>query len=363
VNNMSSKVIKQKITLGKIDEDFYSMLKIDGKDNGNKEILTEKYLDCRTVLSKLIKSLAIIPNSNAMCQAFPEFHKEFDQIDQYCKTVVHENKLDEKDIDVSNINELYNHIAHSETNQPLISFCAMLKSDYKHFIDKENERLFTDHADRTFKPMSFTDLNFYDLWKHPNMDSKFKNLIFSIFKKILEYGYNFYEILVRPAFDVKEFSQVLVSSLAKMKKHIPRCDEAFDAIEKSIGTLENNFTDYYKDYIVSQNQGIIIERYIGDIIKQKNNNTKIIGQLRKITNFYQQHMVSNKMLNNPKMAEMFKMMHEKMDAGEQKEEKEKPEPEEKKKPQSVLTEQEKLDMFGISIYKPKETKGRKKSHK
>lgn len=105
-----------------------------------------------------------------------------------------------------------------------------------------------------------------------------------------------------PDIDPADFSRIVLNSLDDIKKHVPRCGDAFDKIKESVALLENNFGSYYKDFVKTDNPGIIIENFVTDVAKQSGNNIKLAKQFKDIIQFYKK-MASQNM--NPQMKALF----------------------------------------------------------
>ena len=50
-----------------------------------------------------------------------------------------------------------------------------------------------------------------------------------------------------------EFSKLIVNGICQLRKVLPRCNEAFNRLEKSVDLLKNNFKGYYRDSQASSN--------------------------------------------------------------------------------------------------------------
>ena len=116
-----------------------------------------------------------------------------------------------------------------------------------------------------FSPFPFSRLNIKQIWMSPQITDHIKKYIFTVMKIVLDISKTVYKTLTSPDVNVKEFSNAIISSIAQVKKQIPRCDKAFAKIEQSVGLLEGNFDGYYKDFIQSQNPSTIIESFVIDV--------------------------------------------------------------------------------------------------
>jgi hypothetical protein len=115
-----------------------------------------------------------------------------------------------------------------------------------------------------------------------------------------------HDLVTSPNVDIKKFSSVLVDSIAKMKTQIPRCNKAFAIIENSVSTLENNFKTYFRGSVEAGNPNIIIESFIGDIIKEQKADASISYEFKQIISYLKQKSAGN---NDPKIKKLFGMLN------------------------------------------------------
>jgi Ca2+-binding EF-hand superfamily protein len=126
-----------------------------------------------------------------------------------------------------------------------------------------------------------------------------------------------YKIVTSPDIDVEKFSEMLINSIKDIRKHIPRCGKAFDKIEESVNLLNNNFDGYYKDFIQSQNPGIIIENFVLDVANDANADAQTTLQFREIIKFYKKNMKKEN-IKDPKVQKLFQMLGDNLDILEKK---------------------------------------------
>lgn len=346
------KQIKKKFNIGGGADSIFNQMTGGESKHIDNEIVASKIIDCRKVLMTMSKLLSMLGNNETLREMFPDEKNGFEQINEFTQTLITENKLDVKRFSLDNIGEIYEHIKSNKSNQDMLDLCSVLRSDYKVFIEEKDPKMFIDHVDCTFKLFPFSSLDFYKIWNAEHMTINLKAFIFDILKRLMDIGYEYYQIIVRPDFDVKEFSKNLVAAIAQLKGQIPRCEDAFKAIEDSVDMLEENFADYYKESIIANDQSVILQRYIGDIVKSKPHSPNLMRQFRQITNFQHQKMTSSGK-SDPKMQQLFSVLNEKMDIAEAKNDEKKTDEkqvDEHQKQEIVeLSNEEKLAMFGIKL--------------
>lgn len=163
-----------------------------------------------------------------------------------------------------------------------------------------------------FLPLfGFSCLDFKQLFYADCATEEYKKYVLLI----LHYIYVRVMIIVRevtsPDVDVAQLSEKIVDSIDDMRKHIPRCDQAFNKIKNSVSMLKDNFGEYYKDFVTSQNShpGIILENFVIDVAKAQSSDPETARQFRTIVNFYHTHVSSNK-IKDPKIKHMLGMVNQ-----------------------------------------------------
>jgi hypothetical protein len=107
-----------------------------------------------------------------------------------------------------------------------------------------------------------------------------------ILKKEMDFCKKLYEIIITPDIDVRQLAQLILDNLDNFKKEIPRCDKAFYKIEDALKTLEQNFNNYYKDYVVTNDPTIMIQGFLSDIYQNGKEDPTLVVQLRKIIKYF-----------------------------------------------------------------------------
>jgi hypothetical protein len=116
-------------------------------------------------------------------------------------------------------------------------------------------------------------------------------------------GHDVYEAVSAPDVDVSEFVGVIMSSIGEVKKHIPRCDQAFQKIIESVDLLKGNFNGYYKDYTASGNPTIIMENFVLDVSKNTKSSPAVTAQFRRIITHYRK--LASQQASHPKLQSLF----------------------------------------------------------
>lgn len=262
-----------------------------GSKNADHEIIIPKFIRINEIISKFIKIYTLLLNFNEFIDKFDEYKVEFDEIKDFTKnleklvvTDLSETKM--MQISKDEINILYNALKNKKEIQSIIITSSNL-GKYKKHLDENNLR--DDFIKRepglSLKPFAFTQLDIKVLWSSDKLINMAKKYILNILSHTYKLGHEIYDIVTSPDIDIKKFSKVLIDSIDKMKKQIPRCDKAFNIIRNSVEMLEDNFKGYYKNSVESENPSIIIESFIIDVSMKQKSNASITGQFRKIIMF------------------------------------------------------------------------------
>jgi hypothetical protein len=162
-----------------------------------------------------------------------------------------------------------------------------------------------------FSSLDFKQITYNEDFFTPDLKKYVLLFLHLLYKKGLE----IVRLITAPDIDVDKFSEVLVRNIGEVRKRIPRCDKAFDKIANSVNLLRGNFDDYYKDFVISQNPGIIIENFVGDVAKDSSADVQTTMQFRQIIKFYKQQMAGK--VNDPKVKKILSMVGANLDVLEQ----------------------------------------------
>lgn len=305
------KIKKKQIKNEGITQMFNQMLGVDGV---NPDIVVPKYKSISVKIKAAIKLLKF-----SVEDTFSKFGDQkvgSEQILAYCKTLSEIKFLDIRDNSEENRKEMANHYVKLKSNNDirfLILTCKNLIT-YKKFLNdsEDNGSFILREPGFNFSPFSFSELNIKAIWQNTNITPKIKKYILTVMRIILNNCLVIYKTLTSPDVDVSEFSEIIVQSIAAIKKQIPRCEKAFSQIEKSIDLLENNFDGYYKDFIQSQNASTIIESFVIDVSESTKADTQTTRQFRKIINFYREKTQGK--IKDPKLKAVFDALNSNINA-------------------------------------------------
>ena len=159
-------------------------------------------------------------------------------------------------------------------------------------------------AGMSFAPLpDLTQLNFKRIYNDSALGPSERKFILVILNKMFSISHEVYEAISAPDVDVDEFVGIIMSSVDEVKKHIPRCDQAFAKIIESVDMLKGNFSSYFKDYAASGNSSIMMENFVLDVSKNTNATPQVTAQFRRIISHYRK--LAAQQSSNPKLQTLF----------------------------------------------------------
>jgi len=171
-------------------------------------------------------------------------------------------------------------------------------------VESLKDRFLIRSAGLSFSPLpGLPAMNFKQLYISDALSVEDKKCLLMVLHKMFTISHDVYDTMSSPDIDVDEFVQVIIESLDGVKKHIPRCDEAFNKIRESVGLLKGNFDGYYKDFVASNNPTIIMENFVLDVSKSTDSSPKVTAQFRRIISHYRK--LASQQAQNPQMKSLF----------------------------------------------------------
>lgn len=318
---MKARTIKRSIKDEGLAEIFNQMLGTG--DSMNVNICYTKYNNIRINISKMLEIFEIFADSGVLSsddlsiarddiKVFVE-HSRKEMEDYFSIDLSHHevnlNVIDEEERKA--FAEKYEAMKSSDLVRTFIKICDNL-FPHKVLIRGKNPKLFLlNFPTGTFAPLPFTNLNFKYLAEQFHNNEKESDLIVVILQKSLDYSFAIFDDYRRPEVDVDEFVEVIMRNIGEVEKHIPRCDKAFKKIKKSVKLLKGNFGDYYRDFVESKNQMIIMENFVRDVADSTETDADTVRQFRQIIQYYKKvSQQQGKM--NPTIQKLFNKVDDQM---------------------------------------------------
>jgi hypothetical protein len=314
--------------------DIFSQLL--GVGTCNFDICYPKYRSISETLNKLIKATELLGQLPALKQ-YSEFETTITEIEGFVKHAKEQHaeafswKAPEtqtlepmKPEEIEAFGKIYEANKTHKLVSLFVSTCNQLIR-YKLYIEDPNtanHEFILRMPGTEFVPLAFSSLNIKRLVVLLSIDAEplasrsqqenekyckgYKDLLkvlVLILNKIYSLSYNLYKIVSSPDVDVEEFSRVVIDNIDQVKKQIPRCEKAFNAIRKSIGLLKSNFGKYYRDFTETGSQTAIMESFILDVATDTKTDPETIRQFREIMKHYKKIAASQS--NNPQLKMLF----------------------------------------------------------
>jgi hypothetical protein len=320
--------VKVKKILPKESEDDSNLLnnmfeQMTGSQNADRDIIIPKIINIFINLKKYNKLLNLILTFSEFRNTFIEYEDWFEEIKIFNDDISNINGFDintEYNIYLPSclgeinekentaLNNFYKDLKNNKFIKKIIITSNIL-SKYKKNIEDPNDLsdvFINREPGLTLLPFCFSNFDLKVLWCSENITPQIKKYILSILSHVYKIGLEFYNIISSPDIDIKKFSKILVESISKMRKQIPRCNDAFNIIEKSVLLLEDNFKGYYRSSVEAENPSIIIENFIVDVSMTQKASPMVTSQFRKIVAHLQKN---SKNSNDPKVKKLFSMLN------------------------------------------------------
>lgn len=208
--------------------------------------------------------------------------------------------------------EHYTEFKESPLIEDIIVMCSNMSSIGTHLKkswDEVDKNFMYRYNGHTFEPLPFCKIDFKGLYIiKGDSNDQFKECVFSVLRGLFINSFEIYKISSSPNIDSSKLADLVIKSIAKLKKRIPGCNLAFDKIAESSSVFEGNFDGYYKDFVQTNNPANIFTSFISDVSSaNKSTDISILFQCRKIVSHFRKAYASSGKTNS-KMSSMNKMM-------------------------------------------------------
>lgn len=319
----SAKVIKKSIS-STSDEDLKDLNKmfsqITGSSDADRDVLLPKTCKIYQKIKEYYKIYDLLLKFEPFTKCFEEYTFWFEDIELFLKSLIsttntdltksytEQNEQEYHSYDDAKLNTFYKNLKENPHLRKIIVTGSNLSLYKKHISDATNldDSFIKREPGLELQPLAFTTLDLKVIWISENITDKAKKFVLSILRHTYNIGIELYDIITSPDVDIKKFSKILVDSIAKMKKQIPRCDKAFAIIENSVTMLEDNFKTYFRGSVEACNPSIIIESFIVDISTAQKANASVAAEFRRIVMFLKEKSSAN---TDPKIKKLFGMLN------------------------------------------------------
>jgi hypothetical protein len=211
---------------------------------------------------------------------------------------------------------MYRRIKNSQVFKDIMTTSAQLQPFEPFFMKKDKDGKIIDddsfikkEPGQMLQPLIFCSIDLKLLWNTLFDECPSgKKFIYSLIKNIYFISHDIYEVAYTPDVNIDEFSNVLVSTIGKLRTHpeLNRCGRAFDVIENSVNLLKTNFTEYFRSCVETENTATLLESFIIDVSRTQKASPTVIRQFRQITNYMAKNAKNN---NDPRVKKLFKMLN------------------------------------------------------
>ena len=284
-------------------------------DKPEIQIAYPKYLRLKSSCEQCIKILEILRDSPVIKD---NNYIEFNNFTKSSRLVITDlfrvsisDVTNTTEEEVSKFLEYYAKMRESQFINTLIVIYDKLVP-YRSFfsnLDKLSYQFITNIADTYWSPFPFATLNVKELFIGEVHDSVATMFLIS-FNKLNSFIKSIYDELQSPDIDMDKFIEIILINIEGVESipELSRCREAFKAIKDSIQLLKNNFGKYYKDFIQTKDNTIIMQHFIIDVGLNANASPTLTFQFRKIVDYYKKISKYNNN-SNPKIKTMFEKIN------------------------------------------------------
>lgn len=294
-----------------------------GISDAEPDVIIPKYLKVRSKVSKYYKLFNVMLNFEEFKTLPVDYSNWVEQIRVFMQSLINSTGIDPElkypEIDAEqtetlqalsskDLNIKYRELKKNEFVRKIIKTSSNLGVFKIHLEtrDELNDAFIKREPGYTLTPLDFSGLDLKVLWDQEELSSHGKTFLLQILHHAYILGKDIYNIVSSPDVDITKFSSVLVGNISKLRKQIPRCDKAFDAIENSIKLLETKFGDYYKTSVEAENPTIIMESFIIDVATNNKASPSTAAQFRKIIMFLKNKSTG---VSDPKVKKLFSMLN------------------------------------------------------
>lgn len=305
-----AKVIKQAVNQEGLNDIFGQLLGDEKSLDIN--IVKDKYNKLKTNVERVSKFFESFKNTiyGKILHDDPNISNYIKNIDGFIDDCKHTVNID---VDDSNITRYYLSLKDNKIIADCIHICKNLIIYKKYISDNENlsDSFLKSSKTKDLSIFPFCNFDIKFLYLFGKIDDSVKKYILIFLNMLFNTTYEIYQIVTTPDIDIKKFSEIIIQTISQTKKMIPRTGKAFKKIEESVELLQNNFNDYYKDFISTKSASSIITSFLMDCqASNKNDNEQVdvelARQFMRITAFYRKQSAGK--INDPRINQIFELL-------------------------------------------------------
>jgi hypothetical protein len=213
----------------------------------------------------------------------------------------------EQQVTVLTFLKSYNIVKKSTLVNTILATCNNLVKHKMQLSDKAtlSDKFLVKSSLMTFNPVVDLNINFKMLYLNDRIGDMGRTFVLLVLHKLYEVSYHLYEEYGKVDVNTENFVTAVAVTIGDLRKKIPRCGGAFDKILESTSLLKDNYGDYYKSYVSSNNSMMIAENFIHDVARGVNDSSpKLAMQFKRIIK-YLKDMTARISASDPKYKEAF----------------------------------------------------------
>jgi hypothetical protein len=292
-----------------------------GVTDAEPSIVAPKFVQARNMIRRLTKVLAQFGIMPTLRRNHPAIIPHLDEIkafsdktreELHIKTDPDEPLNHFDSLTKEEINRVYRKLKENPATKRLVIMCNRLEKYKINFENPEKlrENFVNAEPGLDFKIFDFSNLDLKYLWGVCDIPSSAKKYILALFADLYKHSHALYNLITSPDIDIKAFTATLISSLSDLRKQpkLSRCNRAFKRIEMSVDLLNEKFSDYYRESIITQNPDTLVGNFIYDVSQQGKDDPKLMREFKTIINYMEELSRTNGKANDPKVKQIFAML-------------------------------------------------------
>lgn len=320
------KIKKVKMALGGENEELADMFnQMLGTGTANIPIAYPRYKRIRVLCEQLVKLFGLLKDSPFMV-ACTEFSVQAEQLNTFCTwakgKIIEIFNVDLSDFewDFSRLteahkklfSEAYEAMKRSDLVKTFVLLCDKLVPYKKYFIDLDNlnHKFITTMAGTDWSPFPFTTLNIKHIFTLPGVGENTITFFMTILNKAYVLSRQLYDELQSPDIDIDKLADLIMSNINEIQRRpeLSRCGEAIRKIKESIGLLKNRLPSYYRDFLATNDNTIIMQHFIIDVSSETKASPTVIRQFGIIADYYRN--IAEQQITNPKVKMLLSKINE-----------------------------------------------------
>ena len=292
-----------------------------GVTDADPEIIAPKFAQARNMVRRLTKVLAQFGIMPTLRRNHPAIIPHLDEIKAFADKTREElhiktdpdeplNHFDS--LTKEEINRVYRKLKENPATKRLIIMCNRLEKYKVNFENPEKlrENFVNAEPGLDFKIFDFSNLDLKYLWGICDIPSSAKKYILALFADLYKHSHALYNLVTSPDVDIKAFTQSLIASIGDLRKQpkLARCKRAFKRIEMSVDLLNEKFSDYYRESIITQNPDTLVGNFIYDVSQQGKDDPKLMREFKVLIQYMEELSRANGKANDPKIKQIFAML-------------------------------------------------------